>query len=83
MTRFETKSRIGSDGVLNVTVPLGIAEANREVRVIIEPVDRPERAPSMGREEWKQFVMETAGSISDPTFRRHEQEEFESARSVR
>ncbi len=27
-------------------------------------------------EQWKQFIEETAGSIADPTFRRHDQGEF-------
>ncbi len=30
----------------------------------------------MTQEEWRQFVMETAGSITDPTFVRHEQGTF-------
>ncbi len=35
MTRMILSARIGADGVLHV--PLGQAEANREVRVTIEP----------------------------------------------
>ena len=37
MNRMIVKSRIGADGVLNVTVPVGSNEANREVLVTIEP----------------------------------------------
>jgi hypothetical protein len=31
----------------------------------------------MTQEEWRQFIAETAGSITDPGFRRHEQGEYE------
>ena len=37
MTRIELKSKVGPDGVLTITVPVGMAEANREVRVTVEP----------------------------------------------
>jgi hypothetical protein len=37
---------VGADGVLSVVAPLGPAEANREVRVTVEPVaDRPSMTP--------------------------------------
>ena len=35
MTRMIMSARVGADGVLHV--PLGAAEANQEVRIIIEP----------------------------------------------
>ena len=38
MSYIEIKSRVGSDGVLTVSLPLGLEEANREVRVIVEPI---------------------------------------------
>jgi hypothetical protein len=41
MTRMILSARVGADGVLHV--PLGQAEANREVRVTIEPA-RPRSA---------------------------------------
>ena len=37
MNRMIVKSRIGADGVLQVQVPVGAADANREVVVTIEP----------------------------------------------
>lgn len=72
MTSIEVKSKVDASGVLNLSIPLGTAEANREVRVIVEPLDEV-----MSDEEWQQFVRETAGSVSDPTFLRHPQGEFE------
>ena len=37
MTRTTLTSRVGTDGTLSLSVPLGIKEANREVIVTIEP----------------------------------------------
>lgn len=73
MHRTILKSHVGADGVLQVQVPFGAAEANREVQVTIEP------APpgAMTTDEWRTWVEATAGSLSDPTFRRHEQGDFE------
>jgi hypothetical protein len=73
MSRVEVVSRVGSDGVLRLDVPLTPADAGREVRVTVEPL--PGR--TMTQEEWQAFINRTAGSISDPEFRRWEQGEFE------
>jgi hypothetical protein len=77
MTRIEIQSRVGPDGVLNLSVPVGPAEANRTVKVTVEGVKEPEPKPSMTPEEWKAFIDSTAGSITDPTFKRHDQGEYE------
>jgi hypothetical protein len=73
MNRMVVNSRIGADGILHITVPIGKADADREVQVTIDPV-HPSR---MTQEEWRCFVLSTAGSINDPTFVRHEQGEYE------
>lgn len=65
-------SKVGSDGVLQLTLPLGAADANQEVNVTIEPA-----RPTMSQEEWRKRVLSTAGSIPDPTFVRHDQGEYE------
>ncbi len=67
-------SRVGADGVLSVVLPLGPAGANQEVRVTVEPIASK---PAMTQEEWTAWVKSMAGSIDDPTFRRHEQGDFE------
>lgn len=43
MTRLVVRSRVDSDGI--VRIPVGVAEADREVQVIIETVAAPS-APS-------------------------------------
>jgi len=78
MTHIELRTKVGPDGVLRLSVPVGMAEANREVKVVVESVEPAiKKASEMTQEEWRQFIAETAGSITDPTFRRHEQGEFE------
>ncbi len=60
MNRTVLHSRVGADGILHIRVPIGKEDADREVQVTIDPVR--EDSPSMTREEWRQFVMETAGA---------------------
>lgn len=73
MIRMVVKSRVGEDGVLHVEVPLGKSEANREVQVTIETGG----TEAMTQEEWRTFVKSAAGSVTDPTFQRHEQGAYE------
>ena len=76
MTRIELTSRAGPDGVVTLSVPLGPDGANREVRVTVQPVDS-DSATEEQREAWRRFIEQTEGSITDPTFRRHDQGEYE------
>jgi hypothetical protein len=81
MNRMVLHSRVGSDGVLHISVPVGKEEADREVQVTIDPIsDGPS---SMTQEEWHEFVLKTAGSISDPSFVRHGQGEYERREELR
>jgi hypothetical protein len=73
MNRVIVRGKVDSDGVLRVAVPVGADEADREVQVTIEPV----ATSSMSQDEWRQFVEATAGSITDPTFVRQPQGEYE------
>jgi hypothetical protein len=74
MTRITLNARVGADGVLRMTVPLGTQEADQEVQVTVEPVSRRKQ---MTQEEYAAWVQSMAGSITDPSFRRHEQGEYE------
>jgi hypothetical protein len=78
MDRVELVSKVGPDGVLRLAVPLPTVEANREVRVTVEPVP----PPPMTQEEWRETVMRFAGSIADPQFRRWDQGQFEERESL-
>ncbi|MBS0262790.1 MAG: hypothetical protein JSS02_12620 [Planctomycetes bacterium] len=46
MNRMILKSKVGSDGVLQVAIPFGLANANREVQVTIDPAQPRSDAPS-------------------------------------
>jgi hypothetical protein len=79
MGHVEIRSRVGADGVLTIALPLGLSEANREVRVVVEPADSS-AAMSLSapkQEEWRQFVESMSGCITDSTFERPEQGEYE------
>jgi hypothetical protein len=60
MNRMVLQSRVGADGVLHVSVPIGKEDADRDVQVTIGPIEAG--VPPMTQEEWRQFVMETAGA---------------------
>jgi hypothetical protein len=67
MTLLELQTRVGADGVLHLTIPLGGDEANQEVTVTITtPV--PAFNLDVSPEKWRAKILEIAGSISDPSF---------------
>ena len=75
MTPIELRSKVDANGVLNLSVTLGKSDANREVRVTVQPLDNATELVPV--DQWQQFVHEMAGSIVDPTFVRHPQGAFE------
>jgi len=75
MNRIVIKARVDSHGVLQLNLPVGVAEANREVQITIEPVP-----PAMSQEEWRRHIMETAGKW-EGEFERPEQGEYEQRES--
>ncbi len=68
MAAFETRSRVGPDGTLHLTVPASLA--GKDVHVIVE---RAETAngymagdrPPMSPDQWREFIRSTAGSMPD------------------
>jgi hypothetical protein len=77
MNTIELRTRVGPDGVLTLSVPVGMSEANREVKVVVESAeDRVEHTARMSREEWARFVATTAGAWKGE-LERPEQGEFE------
>jgi hypothetical protein len=76
MNRLVLESKVDAVGKLILSVDIGLAEANRDVRVIIEPLAE-NSAAAKTQQDWVEFVHRTAGSVPDPSFRRHAQGEFE------
>jgi hypothetical protein len=72
MTRIVVKSKVGADGVLQLNVPVGPEEANREVQVTIESTP----AESKSRQEYLDFLQATAGAWQGD-FERPEQGKLE------
>ena len=62
MTQLELRARIGPDAILKLNVHVGISEANREVKVIVEPAEAAAETAELNPEKWARFVDETAGA---------------------
>jgi len=76
MTRIEVKSRVGSDGVLTVTVPVGMADANREVLITVQPAGDSVNT-ALQAKQWERFIDQTAGCWQGEPLVRPEQPQFE------
>ena len=59
MNRIVMNSKVSSDGTLRLLLPLGLAEADHEVRVIVESVAAEEVT---SKEEWEAWVDAISGS---------------------
>ena len=66
-------SKVGKDGVLHLSVSLGPGDADRDVRVIVEPLAIE---GAMTPEEWRARVQSLAGSWRGE-FERPPQGEYE------
>jgi hypothetical protein len=67
--------KVDADG--NVVIPVGSERAGSEVEVRINSLEESESLDRLTDDEWRRRVAETAGSVTDPTFRRHDQGRFE------
>lgn len=74
MNSIVLHSRVGSDGVLHLSVPVGTENANREVEVIIKA--ESEHGREAERPQWREFVVETAGAWQGE-LERPEQRDYE------
>ena len=72
MNRMVVKSMVSGDGVLHLSLPVGIEEANKEVQVTVEAMIP---AP-MSQEEWREFILCTGGKWQGD-FERPEQGTYE------
>lgn len=57
MNRMVIKSKVGKDGVLHLTLPVGVDEADKEVQITVEPLV----VPATSQDEWKDWVDSVAG----------------------
>ncbi len=73
MNRIVVKSKVSSDGILHLSLPLGIAEANTEVNVTVEPVASKN---ALTQAAWQSWVDSMAGTWQGD-FEREPQGELE------
>jgi len=73
MNRIVMNSKVSSDGTLRLLLPLGLAEADHEIRVIVESVAAQEVT---SKEEWETWVDAISGSWQGD-FERPPQAEYE------
>lgn len=73
MQRILVRSKVGSDGVLHLSLPLGLEDVDREVQVTVESCSP---SPAMTPTEWCEWVDSMAGSWQGD-FERPAQGEYE------
>jgi hypothetical protein len=73
MNRIVVKSKVSNDGILHLSVPVGLEEADKEVQVTVEPVAAKK---PMTQEEWQAWVDSMAGTWQGD-FERPPQGEYE------
>jgi hypothetical protein len=66
MNSMKLRSRVGADGVLNLKVPVGVTNAEVEVVVVFQLVERAQTPQTSEELGWPPgFFERTAGSIPD------------------
>jgi hypothetical protein len=66
MNSMKLRSRVGADGVLNLRVPIGVTNAEVEVVVVFQLVERAQTPKTPEELGWPPgFFERTAGSIPD------------------
>lgn len=78
MQSIQLKSRIGSDGILHLEIPVGLTEQDLEVMVIFQVIESKGKTEAGEGLGWPpDFFEKTAGSISNQTFIRYPQGELQ------
>jgi hypothetical protein len=78
MNRIVVKSKVSGDGILRLSAPIGLDEAEKDVQVTVEP-STP--ATPMTREQWGDWVDSMAGTWQGD-FQRPPQGEYEVRESL-
>jgi len=78
MIRIVVKSKVSLDGMVHLSLPVGLDEANKDVQVTVEPLV-PQKP--MSQEEWRIWVESMAGTWQGD-FERPPQGEYETRESL-
>jgi hypothetical protein len=73
----ELTAQAGPDGLVTLNVPLGKNGANKTVHVVVETVEKGTFGQPVTQEEWIRFVHHMAGGITDASFKRQPQGDYE------
>jgi hypothetical protein len=73
MTVLQLTSQTDADGSLRLEV--GVPNVAVRATLVVDAAE-PAKTDEERHQDWEQFVRRTAGSITDPKFRRHPQGEF-------
>jgi hypothetical protein len=64
MKNIQLQAEVGPDGILNLRIPLGAAEAKMPVVVTIQSLPASSNAVPPAQIEWQEFVKQTYGSCA-------------------
>ena len=78
MNSMKLRSRVGADGVLNLKVPVGVTNAEVEVVVVFQLVERAQAPKTADERGWPAgFFEQTAGAWAGEPLVRGDQGEYE------
>jgi hypothetical protein len=78
MISIQIKGHVGDDGLLTLKIPTSYRDAELEATLIINPIGNADETVESNPNGWPAgFIEATAGSITDETFRRWPQGEYE------
>jgi hypothetical protein len=78
MQSVKVRSRVGTDGILHLNIPVGAADQEFEVMVIYQPVTPAAREQTPENRGWPPgFFERTAGCLVDDPIVRAPQGEYE------
>jgi len=81
MQSIKLHSHVGEDGMLQISVPIGMTDVELEVMVIVQPIVKTESAKTPEELGWSPgFFERTAGAI--PDLERPPQGEYEARESL-
>lgn len=69
MNVLKVKAHVGTDGMLNLAIPIGATDVDCEVTIAVQQ--------PLSHDEWLRFLDETYGSLSDDPIERLPQGEVE------
>jgi hypothetical protein len=80
MQGIQIQSRVGPDGVLHLSLPLGPDDANADVVVTVQRLPAGDERPL--NKPWQQFLDDTFGSGAGMGLERGPQGEFEQREAI-